>query len=281
MARPFRIEYPGALYHVTSRGNRKEAIYEDNQDYESYLNILKDVCQHHNWICYAYCLMDNHYHLLIETPEANLSKGMRQLNGRYTQKFNRLHDRVGHVFQGRYKAILVEKECYLLELSRYIVLNPVRAGMVESPVYWEWSSYGAMVSLNGIPDWLARNSVLGLFGQTEFEAIEAYKRFITEGIEKDSPWKNLKNQIFLGDEKFIQHSQKKVIQDKDLSEIPALQRREPGKSLDYYAQKYSNRNDAIFKAYQSGSYSLKQIGNYFGLHYSTVSGIVKNHKSKT
>ena len=145
MARPLRIEFADAFYHITSRGDRREAIYEDDEDRKAFLNILAEVVARYNWICHAFCLMTNHYHLLIETVDGNLSQGMRQLNGVYTQASNRRHRRVGHLFQGRFKGILVDKEAYLLELSRYVVLNPVRAGMVESPEQWPWSSYRAMV----------------------------------------------------------------------------------------------------------------------------------------
>lgn len=138
MARPLRIEYAGALYHVTSRGNAQEAIYREDKDRRDYYSVVAEVCERFNWVIHAYCLMDNHYHLLVETPEGNLSKGMRHLNGVYTQRFNQNHARVGHVFQGRYKAILVQKESYLLELARYIVLNPVRARMVRSAKDWPW-----------------------------------------------------------------------------------------------------------------------------------------------
>jgi len=117
MARPIRLEFPGALYHITSRGNRREDIYDGDADREKFLAILTEVCETYNWVCHAYCLMGNHYHLLIETPEGNLTRGMRQLNGVYTQRYNRRHARVGHLFQGRYKAILVEKDSYLLELA--------------------------------------------------------------------------------------------------------------------------------------------------------------------
>ena len=123
MARPLRIEFAGALYHVTSRGDGRDDIFLDEEDRELWLDVLKTVCERFNWVVHAYCQMGNHYHILIETPDGNLSKGMRQLNGVYTQRFNRIHNRVGHVFQGRYKAILVQKDAYLLELSRYIVLN--------------------------------------------------------------------------------------------------------------------------------------------------------------
>ena len=145
MSRPLRIEYAGALYHVTARGDNKADIYLDDGDREQFLVTLEEVCRRFNWVLHTYCLMDNHYHLLIETPESNLSLGMRQLNGVYTQRFNRKHGRVGHVFQGRFKSILVQKESYLLELARYIVLNPVRARMVRSAKNWPWSSYQATI----------------------------------------------------------------------------------------------------------------------------------------
>jgi putative transposase len=143
MARPLRLEIAGAVYHVTSRGDRREDIFLDDDDRQEWMTVLSLVCDRFNWVVHAYCQMTNHYHLLIETVEANLSAGMRQLNGLYTQRFNRRHDLVGHLFQGRYKAILVQKETYLLELSRYVVLNPVRAKMVLLPEEWGWSSYVA------------------------------------------------------------------------------------------------------------------------------------------
>ena len=133
MARPLRLEFEGALYHVTSRGDRREDIYETDADREAFLSLLGAVCDRYHWVCHAYCLMGNHYHLLIETPDANLSRGMRQLNGMYTRTFNIAHGRVGHVFQGRYKSIHVDADEYLMELARYVVLNPVRATMVARP----------------------------------------------------------------------------------------------------------------------------------------------------
>ncbi len=141
MARPLRIEFAGALYHITSRGDRRDAIFLEDGDRELWLDGLGQVCKRFNWVVHAYCQMGNHYHLLAETPDSNLSAGMRQLNGVYTQRFNRIHRRVGHLFQGRYKAILVQKDAYLLELSRYIVLNPVCARMVRTARDWPWSNY--------------------------------------------------------------------------------------------------------------------------------------------
>jgi putative transposase len=141
MARPIRIEYPGAVYHVTARGNARMDIFVEDAARMGFLEILEDVIKRFNWLYHSYCLMGNHYHLLLETIDGNLSAGMRYINGVYTQYFNHRHDRVGHVFQGRFKAILVEKERYLLELCRYVVLNPVRAGMVKLPEEYGWSSY--------------------------------------------------------------------------------------------------------------------------------------------
>ncbi len=143
MARQLRLEFPGALYHLTARGNAREAIYRDEVDRKLFVALLGQEIEQQGWQCYAYCLMDNHYHLLIETPELNLSRGMRRLNQVYTQAYNRRHGRVGHVLQGRFKSIVVDKDPYLLELSRYIVLNPVRAGMTTSVRAWRWSSYRA------------------------------------------------------------------------------------------------------------------------------------------
>ncbi len=154
MSRPLRIELSGGVYHVTSRGDGREDIFWDDADREAWLALLGEVCERFNWRCHAWCQMTNHYHLVIETPEGNLSQGMRQLNGVYTQSFNRRHRRVGHVFQGRYKAILVEKDSYLLELARYVVLNPVRAGMVRDAEDWPWSSHPAMLGRIATPSWL-------------------------------------------------------------------------------------------------------------------------------
>jgi REP element-mobilizing transposase RayT len=133
MSRPLRIEFAGALYHVTARGNERKPIYWEEADFALFLEVLDEVCSRFNWVIHAWCLMTNHYHLVVETPDANLSAGMRQLNGVYTLRFNGKYRRSGHLFQGRYKAIHVDKSAYLLELSRYVVLNPVRARIVSSP----------------------------------------------------------------------------------------------------------------------------------------------------
>jgi REP element-mobilizing transposase RayT len=171
-------------------------------------DVVKEVGQ--GALCYAWCLMDKHYHLLIRTPDGNLSKGMRQLNGVYTQAGNRRHRRVGHLFQGRFKAILVDSDAYLLELSRYVVLNPVRAGMVKTPADWPWSSYRASAGLEPPAPWLAADGVLSQFAKRRSLAQQRYAQFVVEGIKAVSPWSNLKGQVFLGDEQFVRHMQARL-----------------------------------------------------------------------
>ena len=278
MARPLRLELAGGLYHVTSRGDRREDIVDDDDDRLKWLEILGSVCCRFNWRCHAYCLMDNHYHIVIETANANLSKGMRQLNGVYTQYFNRQHDRVGHVFQGRYKGILVEKDSYLLELARYVVLNPIRARMVNSIKAWKWSSYQTMLGEHVAPDWLETDWILGQFSKQRKRAIKHYVEFVRAGKGLPTLWDNLQNQIFLGSDTFVNKQQRRIKQKENLADIPQLQRRKLPKPLDYYASKYKDENKAIVRAYQTGGYTLKDIGDYFSKHYSTISRIVKAHE---
>ena len=205
MARPLRLEFAGALYHVTARGNARQRTYLDEEDRRLYLELLGKEVEQQGWRCYAYCLMDNHYHLLIETPEPNLVAGMRRLNGVYTQAFNRRHRRVGHLFQGRYKAIVVDKDAYLRELCRYIVLNPVRAKAVKTPQRWAWSSYRATSGEGPAPLWLAVEEVRALF-----PGRSGYARFVEEGIGQDAPWTKLRGQIYLGGEDFLERMQRRL-----------------------------------------------------------------------
>lgn len=278
MSRPLRIEFAGALYHVTSRGDGQEDIYLDDSDRELFLEVLAEVSERFNWTPHAYCLMGNHYHLLLETPDGNLSKGMRQLNGVYTQRFNRKHKRVGHVFQGRYKAIIVQKQTYLLELARYIVLNPVRARMVRSAKDWPWSSYRPTAGMADSPSWLKTDWILSSFSDKRTEAIDRYKAFVAEGKNQPALWEQLKNQIYLGTEAFVQKMQTKASVQEDLSEIPLGQRRAMAKPLEYYATRSRDRDEAIVKAHNSGAYGMKEIGDHFGLHYSRVSRIISKQR---
>lgn len=274
MARPLRLEYAGALYHVTSRGDRREDIYRDGRDREVWLEGLATVCQRFNWLVHAYCLMHNHYHLLVETVEGHLSRGMRQLNGHYTQRFNRRHDLVGHLYQGRYKAILVQREAYLLELSRYVVLNPVRAGLARQPEDWPWSSYRAMIGTASVPDWLDTDAVLSQFGKQRTKAVRAYRRFVMEGEGVPSPLERTRHQLLLGDDAFVERCQKNQAPDA-LREVAKVQRRSIALSLEDYQQRYPTRDEAMARAYGSGAYTMAEIGQHFGVHYMTVSRAVR------
>jgi putative transposase len=274
MARPLRIEFAGALYHITSRGDRREAIYEDDVDRDAFLNVLAEVVDRFNWICHAFCLMTNHYHLVVETVEGNLSRGMRQLNGMYTQGSNRRHHRVGHLFQGRYKGLLVDKDAYLLELSRYVVLNPVRAGMVESPEQWPWSSYRAMMGQAPVPKWLAVDGLLSQFGANREGARRHYQKFVLNGVGKGI-WGGLRQQIYLGDETFVQRMQAKAEIGGDALSVPQAQRRPPALPLANIAKLHEDRSAAIVAAYATGAYSYREIAEYFGIHLATVGRVVR------
>ncbi len=275
MARPLRLEFPGALYHITSRSDGWEDVFLGEGDRQVFLDIFAAVCRRFNWQVHAYCLMNDHYHLLVETPDGNLSKGMRQLNGVYTQRFNGAHERDGNVFQGRYKAILVHKEAFLLELARYVVLNPVRAEMVRSVRDWRWSSYRATTGEAASPQWLRRDGLLAAFAETEDEAVALYRRFVTKGKRQPSPWAQLRRQIFLGPDGFAEAMQRRFPHGRDLDEIPRAQRRRLANPLAVYEQEYPTRNAAIVAAYASGDYTMLDIGNHFGLHHSHVSRIVQ------
>lgn len=285
MARPLRLEFAHALYHVTSRGDRREDIFHSDADRHAWLGVLAQVCKRFNWTVHAYCLMSNHYHLLVETPDANLSAGMRQLNGVYTQLSNRAYGRVGHVFQGRFKAIVVDKDNYLLELARYVVLNPVRAGMVSDVGEWPWSSYRAMIASSNAeqPEWLATDKLLAYFAvdQQTLNRTQAQQRYIQhvrDGVGLPSVWEALSGQVFLGDEKFVNKmlglAQKSAAATQ--LEIPQAQRRAAALPLQAYEAKHPNdRNAAIAAAFASGGYTMAHLAAHFQLHYTSVSRIVK------
>ena len=203
MSRPLRIEFPGACYHVTSRGNAGQPIFLDMADGQSFLDLLAREVAQQRWICHGYCLMENHYHLLVETPEANLGRGMGRLNMRYSQRFGRRHARPGHLFQGRYKAILFEKQRHLLELCRHVVTNPVRTGTVRRAGQWRWSCYRALAGDEEKPAWLATDEVLRLLDADLEKARAAWRDYVDEGLDVASPWNRLRGGHYLGSEDFL------------------------------------------------------------------------------
>jgi len=286
MARPLRIEYPGAVYHVTSRGNARADIFLSDADRQTLLDVLAGTVEKYNWLCHAFCLLGNHYHIIIETLDPNLSLGMRQLNGVYTQAFNRSHQRVGHVFQGRYKAILVEKGSHLLELCRYVVLNPVRAGMVAKPEQWQWSSYKSTAYAGTVPEFLTIDWVLGQFAEKKTAARQRYRGFVADGLKNQvSPWQKLTGQVFLGSENFVARMRELLGDKQEIKEIPRVQRYPGRPPLDrllaiIIKRDRQQRNDQIVQAHITYGYTLKEIADCLDMHYTTVSKIVAANRKK-
>jgi putative transposase len=286
VARPIRIEYDGAVYHVTSRGNARKRIYRDDTDRLKFLDLLREVNQKYNWLCHAYCLMDNHYHLIIETPDGNLSKGMRQLNGLYTQSYNKKHHRVGHIFQGRYKGILIEKESHLLEVCRYVVLNPVRAKAAQEPGEWKWSSYNGTAGKTKPHPCVTVSWILGQFGARRWQAEREYREFVRAGLGEKTLWKKVKGQSVLGEEEFVGQLMEYVRGQRDIKEIPKQQRylNRPGLN-DIFPdqvkqQNKKERNKLMYNAIIEHGYSQKEMADYLGLHYSTVSRLIRAQEKR-
>lgn len=283
MARPLRIEFPGAVYHVTSRGDRREAIFEDDQDRDAFLVVVAQAMARFDAVVLAYCLMDNHYHLVIHTHRGNLSRLMQQLNGIYTQTYNRRHRKVGHLFQGRFKGILVDENAYLLEVCRYVDLNPVRARIVRDPGNWRWSSYCAHTGNAISPEWLDTPAVHGyLLGRDAATAADRrragvrYTALVAAGKGVKLWDEALAQQIYLGDAAFIERMQALIEKDAgNAKDIPRLQRCAVGKPIDYYLNRNKDRDAAICEAVTVGQHSMTDIGKVLGLTVSRISRIVK------
>jgi REP element-mobilizing transposase RayT len=285
MSRKMRIEYPGALYHVTARGNCRSDIFIKDDDRYRYLDILSDTISQYNLVCHAYCLMTNHYHLMIETPDGNLSTGIHRLNSVYANYFNWKHERVGHLFQGRFNAIIVQKESYLLELCRYIVLNPVRARIVNEPMDYEWSSYRDTVSIGGrFRSLLTTNWILSFFDHELMEAREKYRAFVFEGIHAKSPMDDIKGNLVLGDEHFVKQLKQHIGNCMNDREIPVEQRFLFRNSLeelfgDPKSLNKEKRNNLILEACNHLGYAQIEVSTYLNLNRRTISRIVGTDRS--
>jgi putative transposase len=274
MARPLRIEFPGALYHVTARGDRRERIYADAFDCHAWLDVLSFVCARHRFLVHAYCLMPNHYHLLLETVEANLSSGMQLMNSMYSQAFNRRHRLVGHLFQGRYKAIVCEKKSYLKELARYIVLNPVRAKLATDVDAWEWSSQGMVMGRLPAPVWFDSTYLLSHFGQDKQAALEAYMAFVRAGLEAKRPLDQVEHQTVLGHLDLLEteDSLDAILRKGVLSRT---HRKALIKPLETFFSNGADRDHAIAAAYATNGYTMGEIARHCGVSTKTVSRAVQ------
>jgi hypothetical protein len=224
--------------------------------------------------------MNNHYHLVIETPDGNLSRGMKQLNGVYTQAFNKRHRRVGHIFQGRYKAILIQKESHLLEVCRYIVLNPIRARIVEQPDQWKWSSYVATAGRGKSHPCLQTDWILGQFGRRRIYAKKRYREFVRGGIGGKDIWKDVQGQSILGEEGFVGTLLDYVKGYREIEDIPKMQRYvDRPKLADIFSEKKlsgkKGRDRNIIEAIEKYGYSQREIAKYLGMHYASISRLAR------
>ena len=277
MSRPVRIEFPGAHYHVTSKGINKRAVFLDDEDRAVFLNVVESVVARFGWRLHAYVMMENHYHLVLEVPEANLSKGMRQLNGVYTQHFNRRHDTDGSLFQGRFRSILFEPESYLLPLCRHVVLNPVRVNKTRTPHTWRWSSYRATAGTVKTPPYLCTDAVLEHFGKREKDSQRKYRDYVKEGTGVASPLDERSCQVLLGSPAFLNEMQPILNGEKLAKRGP--KRARPRRSLatlfkNIDQKSRAERNELIRRAHIDHAYTLMEIGSHLGLHYTTVSKVV-------
>jgi REP element-mobilizing transposase RayT/DNA-directed RNA polymerase specialized sigma24 family protein len=281
MARPLRIEFPGAVYHVTSRGDRREDIFTDDEDRHGLLEVVAQALSRFDAEALAYCLMDNHYHFVLHTRQANLSLLMRHINGVYTQAFNRRHHKVGHLFQGRFKAILVDRDAYLLEVCRYVDLNPVRARIVRKPDAWAWSSYRAHTGKAIAPEWLDTEGLHGyLLGHPvrsaadRRRAADRYARLVAS-VPDASLWDSaLRQQIYLGDEAFVERMQALAEpRNSTDDDIPKVQRLK-SRTLAQWMASCENREQALYNAHTQGAMTMSAIARELGLSISRVSRLI-------
>lgn len=288
MTRPLRIEFPGAVYHVTSRGDRRESIFETAQDERLLLQILANALERFSAHALAWCFMRNHYHLVLQTREANLSRLMRHVNGTYTQRFNHRHGKVGHVFQGRFHAVLIDHDAYLLEACRYVDLNPVRAGLVQDPADWHASSYRAHIGLSKAPPWLHSHVLLAQWMDScesthtlrEFQARKAYREWVAAGHDV-ALWKDaLHQQMFLGNTEFILAAQKKATFERMRAhEVSRAQRATP-LSLDEWLLGCATQEEAIACAYLQSHWTMTAIAQKVGLSVSRISRIIRQYEAR-
>lgn len=282
MSRPLRLEYAGAFYHAFSRGNARQTVFHEPGDFHAFRDLLGETCLRFDWHCHAHCLMPNHYHLLIETRAPTLSRGMRHLNGVFTQRYNRRRKRVGHVFQGRFKALLVQDEHYLLELARYIVLNPVRAKLVVQAADWRWSSYAWLVGTAQAPDWAASHALWSRLAASVIEAAQAFRQYLGEPHE--APAIGWSADGVLGDDDFKRSQAGRVVVRRHAAEMPLAMRvvdRPPLEQLlcGEWSRGGSALDEQIHVAVRRWRYSQDEVARQLGICRTTVARAIARHRS--
>ncbi len=286
MARPVRYEYPGGVYYIRSRGKGFEAIFRGEEDRQTFLDILAETVYRFKWLCYSYCLLNDHYHLILETPQGNLSRGMRQINGLYTQVFNRKYHRHGSLFGGRFRSVIFEKARYLLPLNRHMVLNPIRAGLSNTPESWKWSSYRSTIEEDTSPPFLSTQTLLSRFSSSNRAlAIRRYKEFISSEERDLFSWRDLRFQVFLGSDHFIEKIKSLIMVhkvDKRGKTLPVGSRdRVPIEQI--LGRGWTTRRERdmlIHQAYIQHGYTLQEIAEYLGRHTATVSRAVRRAEKR-
>ncbi len=282
MARPLRIEYPGAFYHVTARGNEQKDIFKSQRDREKFLSYLETAVLRYDAVIHTYCLMNNHYHLMVETPRGNLSQIMKHINSSYTNYYNVKRKRAGHLLQGRYKAILVDADEYATELSRYIHLNPVRIGIAEHPEDYPWSSCRYYTGGTTAPAWLRTDFILGYFGKKEYSARKKYRQFVHDliGREYSSPLLATVASTILGGAEFVGGIQERHLGDRKADrEQPAVKQLSIKPSPEVIMEEVRKAcpaddrlatKAAIYLCHRFSGAKLKEIGALFQVSESGI-----------
>ena len=297
MGRAWRIEYEGALYHILSRGNEQKDIFYDDQDRLLFLKTIGEMSERFEIDVFAYVLMGNHYHLLLKTNRANLSKSMQWLGLTYTRRFNLRHSRSGHLFQGRFKSIIVQNAAYLMRLSCYIHRNPLRAGIVERLADYDWSSYKAYAYGGKAPEWLITRPIFSQF--KEKDKHKAYREKIQRYAKEEKKlWEDLRHGMIIGSKKFVdkirsaylpEKLHKEIPQQRDLAKgvDPVAKLKEAARMLDCDLDHFrrvpritkadrDNRDLLVLSVWKSGVLTNDKIGRLFGMTYSSVSHIVRS-----
>lgn len=279
MARPLRFCVPGAFYHVMARGNARAPIFLDAQDYQRFLEILEEVAVRFSVVCYAYCLMPNHYHLVIQTRQANLSAAIGHLNSVYAQGWNGRHGRCGHVTQGRFKAQVIQHERYLVAVCRYVVLNPIRAGLVEDPAEWRWSSYRASAHLTVVPPFMDTKVANQMVAHGDNGHPEAVPRGFVDGCqaEPDVGRAIREDARFLGDQTFL-GADRELMRHAGRSGFARSERRAIRPTLaEVFVDSRTklSRNQQILKAHDDFGFTLPEIAVHLRLHLDTVGRVTR------
>jgi len=281
MSRPLRIEFPGAVYHVTARGDRREPIYEDDGDRTQFLSILGEALDRFNAQCLAYCLMGNHYHLVLFTREGHLSRLMRQLNGVYTQTYNRRHTKVGHLFQGRFKTILVDRESYLLSLCRYVERNPVASHLVAQAQDWLWSSCRAHLLIEEGPHWLDSDGLWAfVLGQTlnsvadRRVAAGLYAELLGQPLDEPLWASGLRQRIYLGGKEFAKRMQAQAAAPQLRAVAVPREQRTTCKTMSDWLAEGPTREEALCRAYRQGGMTMTRFAEEVGLSVTHMSRLI-------